>query len=631
LPTFSPDTRVYSRPAGAIDPSSAYAQAMRQYATTSVRDPAAMQPAHIIYPATAEDIVAAVRYARSAGISIAVRSGGHAYHGGSSTGGDNIQIDTTRCRDCKVWTFDAQARQVTIGTGWKLGEVEENLQNNYGGYETRGSFFAHGNCAGVGVGGQLHTGGYSMQTRSFGLFVDYVVTFRIILADGAMRDVHKPDPAAPDEVNDGLWFAVLGGGPGSFGVCTQVTMRLLHEREFPASRAYMQTYVWTRKRGSQLVEALLQHMATVSDRDDLPADFCLHVSLASAAPKYFRWQNIVRDAGATAVGVAEQVLQRQAKRPTPLARPAAALLWLVRALFGTRGGRNPLLEASFFPLIIVQASWNNLSGEAADYNDEVRSFFAGLDAVAEPFLPRGVLGRLVRRALRIVDPRKPLPISQIIQAFTFKGERELDLPYMKRNWFGYETQLAPRGFAREAAQLFAPFTHSLWSPKSETWDGTAVVCAWGYLGGSASNMTRFAARTGTAMPHRGSRIAWMTDYFYDPAVEGAADRLRAWIARYDKRVVGHEAAFFSTRDARSMFDPFDVAGPDGQTAPLSVDRLRAHFYDDDAVYQRVLATKRLVDPAGVFSAHPFCVGAGAAAAEVSAAPEQDPPEIRVAS
>lgn len=611
LPKFSRETTVHARPEGEIEPGSPYAQAAQQYATSSATDAKTMQPAQIIYPATEADIALAIRYAREAGVRVSIRSGGHAYHGGSSTGGRNIQIDTSRCADCKVWRFDAGARRLTVGTGWKLGQVQENLRNNYLGYPTKGYFFAHGNCAGVGLGGHLQTGGYSMQTRSFGLFIDYVTSFRIITADGVIRDVRKPDPSAPDPDNDDLWFAVLGGGPGSFGVCTQVCLRLLHDDEFPESRAYMQSYVWTKRNGTRLIEALLQYMAERSDRDDLPADFCLHVAVASAAPKYFRWENILRDAASTGVGALDQVLSKKLRRSTNPVEAAVAgrLLAAARRVFGARGGRNPLFEASVVPIIIVQASWNNLSGDRRDYDDSVKAFFKELDDVAVPYLPEGIRGQMARRALRIIDPGEHLPVTEIIDAFTFKGEREYDLPYLKRNWAGYGSNMSRRGFAREAARMFAPFTHSIFSASPEAWDGNVVGCAWGYLGGSQSNMTRYAATTGTAMPHRSSRIAWMTDYFYDPSVEGAAARLKAWVARYDSLVVGSEDAFFSTKDARFMFAPFDAAPIDDQVGPPSLDRLRAHLYDSEADYQRVLATKRRWDPDGLFSAHRFSVGA----------------------
>ncbi len=621
FPVLSPEAEVYERPEGPIDPDSGYARAMRQYATSSAPDMRQMQPAYVIYPATEADIVAVIRYARDAGVSVAVRSGGHAYHGGSSTGGNNIQLDTTRCAACKVWRFDEKAQQLTFGTGWRLGQVERNMQSNYKGLATKGYFFAHGNCATVGVGGHLHTGGYAMQSRSFGLFIDYVERFRIITADGVVREVRRPNPTAPDPDNDDLWFSVLGGGPGNFGVCTEVTVRLLHDRQFPASRAYMQSYLWTRKNGTKLIEALLGHMARINDRGDLPADFCFHVALASAAPKYLTWGKIFRDLLTTLSAVLEQLLLKVERRTSNRfsATCASLSLRLFRKAFGSSGGRNPLFEASVAPVIIVQASWNNLSGDAQDYGENVKAYFRELDELALPYLPQGFAGRLLQKSMKVVNPDKHLPVTEIIDAFTFKGDREFDLPYIKRNWAGYETDLTQRGFARESALLFEPFTHSIFSKADAPWSGNVVVCAWGYLGGSESSVVRNAETTRSAMPHRNSGIAWMTDYFYDPDIEGAHERLNAWVAQYDRRVVGSKDAFFSERDARYMFDPFDVFRNDTKRVPPDLDALHDHFYDSEEVYQRVLRTKQRFDPQGLFSANHFSVGGSLSSQEKSPA------------
>jgi FAD/FMN-containing dehydrogenase len=68
-----------------------------QYATTS--HPLNMAPATIIcpqYPNADADVIQAIKYASANNLSIAVRTGGHAYSGTSSTSGPNIQLDLSQ-------------------------------------------------------------------------------------------------------------------------------------------------------------------------------------------------------------------------------------------------------------------------------------------------------------------------------------------------------------------------------------------------------------------------------------------------------------------------------------------------------------------------------------------------------
>jgi FAD/FMN-containing dehydrogenase len=627
LPTLSAQAVIHQRPEKGSRNES-YEACAQQYASSSMRKPERMRPALIIIPGSEDDILKVVLYAKAQGVAVALRSGGHAFNGGSSTGGDNIQLDLGASPMSKTWEFDAEKREVTLGTGWSLGQVEKNLQGNYQGHPSRGYFFAHGNCAVVRVGGHMHTGGISMQSRSFGLFVDFVERFTIITADGQIRKVRKPDEHRPDQDNDDIFWAVLGGGPGSFGIVTQVTVRLLHNDDFPESRAYMQSYVWTKKNGQNIAQALFALMARISDEDKLPADFCLNISQVSATPKYFSFRRIAADAVRTAGALVEQALEKQVRTRLPgsLRSLFNGALRAYRSLFGSANGRNPLFEASMVPAIIVQASWNNLSGQREDYDDTVRAYFDELDAVALPSLPGGALGRWLQRATKILSPSKHLPITEIIDAFTFKGEREYDMPYIKRNWAGYEVDLGKRSFSHEASKLFSNFTYSRFSSNQDAWQGNAVVCGCGYLGGTQSKVANGAKGSMASVPHRQSRIAWMSDYYYAPEVPGAYERLMAWVKDYDRRVVGSANAFFCERDARYMFDPFDTEYDESGFLAPDLGKLHEHFYDSPQDYARLQAIKKRFDPQGVFSATRFTVGPGQEPVTQSEPPRIQPNE-----
>merc|ERR1739848_296856 len=73
--------------------------------------------------------------------------------------------------------------------------------------------------AGVGVVGWMQGGGCSPLARTYGLGVDNVLSFEIVTADGRVETVSASE-------NADLFWAVRGGGGGSWGVITQIKYRV---------------------------------------------------------------------------------------------------------------------------------------------------------------------------------------------------------------------------------------------------------------------------------------------------------------------------------------------------------------------------------------------------------------------
>jgi hypothetical protein len=59
--------------------------------------------------------------------------------------------------------------------------------------------------------------------RQFGRFNNYVYTFDIVLSDGSLVTVTRPENGVTSRFNDDLWHAFLGGASGSFGVVVDIT------------------------------------------------------------------------------------------------------------------------------------------------------------------------------------------------------------------------------------------------------------------------------------------------------------------------------------------------------------------------------------------------------------------------
>ncbi|MHC1560061.1 FAD-binding oxidoreductase [Actinomycetospora sp. C-140] len=167
------------------------------------------RPSVVAYCATAEDVAAAVSFARDASLEISVRSGAHSVPG-MCVGDAGIVIDLSRMNGVAV---DTANRRATVGGGALLRDVDAATQ-------AHGLAVPLGEVGHTGIGGIATGGGMGWLTRQHGLTSDNVVSAQVVLANG--RIVR----AAADE-NPDLFWAIRGGG-GNFGVVTSVELAL-HE------------------------------------------------------------------------------------------------------------------------------------------------------------------------------------------------------------------------------------------------------------------------------------------------------------------------------------------------------------------------------------------------------------------
>lgn len=159
-------------------------------------------PGLVLRPGTAEEVAAAVRFARAQEVPLSLRSGGHGISGRSTNDG-GIVIDVSRMSSIEV--LDADDRLVRVEPGARWGEVAAAL-------EPHGWAISSGDFGGVGVGGLATTGGIGFLGRAHGLTIDHVRAVELVLADGsAVR--------ASAEENPDLFWAVRGAG-FNFGIAT---------------------------------------------------------------------------------------------------------------------------------------------------------------------------------------------------------------------------------------------------------------------------------------------------------------------------------------------------------------------------------------------------------------------------
>jgi FAD/FMN-containing dehydrogenase len=167
------------------------------------------RPALIARCADADEVAAAVDFARDHDLQLAIRGGGH-NGAGLGTCDDGVVIDLSLLKDIEV---DPANKTVRVGGGCIWSEVDS--ATNVHGLATPSGIIST-----TGVGGLTLGGGLGHLTRKCGLTIDNLLEAELVLASG--ERVRASAGENPD-----LFWAIRGGG-GNFGVVTSFTFRL-HE------------------------------------------------------------------------------------------------------------------------------------------------------------------------------------------------------------------------------------------------------------------------------------------------------------------------------------------------------------------------------------------------------------------
>lgn len=158
---------------------------------------------------SAAEIAEVVRLAGRRGVRVAVQATGHS----APPADGGILITTTRMQGVEI---DSVARTATVEAGVRWGAVLEAAAPH-------GLTAVTGSAPSVGVVGMLLGGGIGPLARTLGIASDRVRSFRIVTADGVVRDV--------DATTDPELFWALRGGKRGFGIVTAVTVELLELSE----------------------------------------------------------------------------------------------------------------------------------------------------------------------------------------------------------------------------------------------------------------------------------------------------------------------------------------------------------------------------------------------------------------
>jgi FAD/FMN-containing dehydrogenase len=187
------------------------------------------RPVAVVYPASAEDVVATVQFAAEHGLRIAFNGGGH-NAAPIDWSEDTLLLKTERMRAIEI---DPAARRARV----EAGTLAKALSVAAG---EHGLAFLAGTSPDAGVVGYLLGGGYSWMIRKYGLACNSILAVELVTADG--RLIRADRESEPD-----LFWALRGGG-GNFGAVTAIELEL-----FPVAEIYAGCLFWPIDRAAEIL------------------------------------------------------------------------------------------------------------------------------------------------------------------------------------------------------------------------------------------------------------------------------------------------------------------------------------------------------------------------------------------
>lgn len=169
----------------------------------------------------AQDISASVNFARENNLRLVIKGGGHSYQG-TSNAPDSLLIWTRHMHDITMHTdfvpqgckgSYAPQRAVTLGAGAIWMQAYEAVTTKGGAYVQGGG------CTTVGVAGLIQSGGFGNFSKHYGLAAAGLLEAEVVTADGKIRIANAC-------TNPDLFWALKGGGGGSFAVISKLTLRV---------------------------------------------------------------------------------------------------------------------------------------------------------------------------------------------------------------------------------------------------------------------------------------------------------------------------------------------------------------------------------------------------------------------
>jgi FAD/FMN-containing dehydrogenase len=199
------------------------------------------RPIAVVFPASADDVVATVRFAAERGLKVAFNAGGH-NAGPIDWSEDTLLLRTERMDGI---TIDAAGRRARVEAGVLSQALADAAAEH-------GLAYLAGTSPNVGVLGYALGGGLSWMVRAHGFASNSITAAEVVTADG--RRLRADRDTEPE-----LFWALRGGG-GNVAAVTAIELEL-----FPVVDIYAGALFWPIARAAEILHAWRRWIETVPD------------------------------------------------------------------------------------------------------------------------------------------------------------------------------------------------------------------------------------------------------------------------------------------------------------------------------------------------------------------------------
>lgn len=197
------------------------------------------------------DFLATMAFAHKHNIRLVIRNTGHDYLG-KSTGIGSLALWTHHLKDIEFFDYDNSQAVGAAGDADARADAEQKhehapykgkaaklgagiqVSDAFSAAKAHGLVLHGGNCESVGVvGGYTQGGGHSVLSSTMGLGADQVLEWEVVIPPSPATGHSEPRLVTATPFNEyaDLYWALSGGGGGTFGVVVSVTVKAWEDFE----------------------------------------------------------------------------------------------------------------------------------------------------------------------------------------------------------------------------------------------------------------------------------------------------------------------------------------------------------------------------------------------------------------